>query len=164
MSLDSVLPRAGRALDIAGGTGRHAIWLAQRGLAVTLADVSDEAMRLAGAAARAAGAAPGIELLRIDLEHEPLPDGPWHVVLCFHYLQRSLLTTIATALAPGGFLVFCHQTRTNLERHPRPGPEYLLAPGEAPTLVEGLEIVIYEEGWHEEGRHEAHLVARRAPV
>ncbi len=89
--------------------------------------------------------------------------GPWDLVLCFHYLQRSLFPPIAAALAPGGLLVFCHQTRTNLERHPRPGPEYLLDEGEAPRLAAGLDIVSHSEGWHEEGRHEAHLVARRPP-
>ena len=45
--LDDILPRRGRALDIAGGAGRHAIWLAQRGLDVTLADISLAGMNLA---------------------------------------------------------------------------------------------------------------------
>jgi SAM-dependent methyltransferase len=159
VSLDPVLPRRGRALDIAGGAGRHAIWLARRGLDVTLVDVSEEGLRLAAAAAGEAGVS--IDLRRVDLEAEPLPAGPWDLVLCFHYLQRSLFPPIAAALAPGGLLVFCHQTRANLERHPRPGSEYLLDDGEALRLTAGLEIVCHEEGWHEEGRHEAHLVARR---
>ena len=161
-SLDSMLPRSGRALDVAGGAGRHAVWLARRGLAVTLADVSEEGLRLAAAAATAAGVA--IDLARVDLEREPLPDGPWDVVVCVHYLQRSLFPAIASALAPGGLLVFCHQTRANLERHPRPGPEYLLDQGEAPRLVGGFDVVSSSEGWHEEGRHEARLIARRPPA
>src|SRR5688572_2866920 len=37
MSLDDVLPKSGRALDLAGGRGRHAIWLARRGMDVTVA-------------------------------------------------------------------------------------------------------------------------------
>jgi tellurite methyltransferase len=158
-SLDAILPRGGRALDIAGGAGRHAVWLAGRGLAVTLADVSDEGLRLAADAARARGVA--IDLARVDLEREPLPEGPWDVVVCVHYLQRSLFPAIASALAPGGLFLFCHQTRANLERHPRPGPEYLLDEGEAPGLVGGLEIVAHAEGWNDEGRHEARLIARR---
>jgi hypothetical protein len=32
--------------------------------------------------------------------------------------------------------------------------------GELPALVEGLEVLRYEEGWLEEGRHEARVVAR----
>ncbi len=160
VSLDPVLPRRGRALDVAGGAGRHARWMARRGLDVTTVDVSDEGLKLAAEGA-AADELP-IRLLEMDLETEPLPDGPWDVVLCFHYLQRSLFPSIVGSLAPGGLLAFCHQTVRNLEKHPRPGPQYLLAEGEAAKLVAGLEIVSLSEGWFEEGRHEARLVARRS--
>jgi tellurite methyltransferase len=158
-SLESIIPRAGRALDVAGGAGRHAVWLAQRGLAVTMADVSEEGLRLAVAAARDAGVE--IDLVQIDLERGPLPAGPWDLIVCVHYLQRSLFPAIAAQLAPGGLLLFCHQTRVNLERHARPGPAYLLEEGEAATLVAGLEILSCNEGWQEDGRHEARLIARR---
>jgi 2-polyprenyl-3-methyl-5-hydroxy-6-metoxy-1,4-benzoquinol methylase len=40
LELDHLLPRSGRALDVAGGAGRNAIWLARRGLDVTLVDIS----------------------------------------------------------------------------------------------------------------------------
>jgi tellurite methyltransferase len=50
VGLDALLPRTGRALDVAGGPGRHALWLARRGLDVTLADVSDVALEVAGRA------------------------------------------------------------------------------------------------------------------
>lgn len=159
VSLDAILPRRGRALDVAGGAGRHALWLARRGLAVTLIDVSDDGLALAAAAAQAEGLT--LTMVRSDLEHEPLPAGPWDLVLCFHYLQRDLFPAIVAGLAPGGLLVFCHQTRKNLERHPRPPPQYLLEEGEARGLAEGLDAIFYTEGWLDEGRHEAHLLARR---
>jgi 2-polyprenyl-3-methyl-5-hydroxy-6-metoxy-1,4-benzoquinol methylase len=159
-SLGAIVPSAGRALDVAGGAGRHAVWLARRGLGVTLADVSDEGLRLAAAAARDAGVE--VDLVHIDLEREPLPAGAWDLIVCVHYLQRSLFPAIAAELAPGGLLLFCHQTRVNLERHARPGPAYLLEEGEAATLVAGLEILSCDEGWQEDGRHEARLIARRS--
>ncbi|WP_242344290.1 class I SAM-dependent methyltransferase [Anaeromyxobacter terrae] len=158
-ALDALLPRRGRALDVAGGSGRNALWLARRGLDVTLADVSEVALERAAREARARGLA--IETLRIDLEASPLPAGPWDLVLCTYFLHRPLLAAVAAELATGGLLVVAHATRTNLERHPRPGPAHLLDDGELPTLVRGLEIVRYEEGWLESGRHEARLVARR---
>ena len=40
-------PQRGRALDLAGGCGRHAIWLAQQGFDVTLADVSSVGLQVA---------------------------------------------------------------------------------------------------------------------
>lgn len=158
--LDGLLPRVGRALDVAGGAGRNALWLARRGLDVTLADVSDVALGQAAAAARAEGLQ--LTTLMIDLEASPLPPGPWDLVLCTFYLHRPLLAAVAAVLAPGGLLVFAHATRKNLERHPRPGPAHLLGDGELPGLVPGLEILRYQEGWSEAGRHESRLVARLA--
>lgn len=158
-ALDDVLPRSGRALDVGGGSGRHSLWLARRGLAVTLADVSDVALDRAARAAREAGLP--LVTLRRDLESEGLPPGPWDVILDTYFLHRPLFATFAAELAPGGLLVFAHATRTNLERHPRPGPRHVLEDGELAALVQGLEIVRFEEGWLEGGRHEARVVARR---
>lgn len=157
--LDDVLPRRGRALDVAGGGGRHALWLARRGLEVTLADVSDVALARASERARAEGLA--LVALRVDLEAAPLPSGPWDVVVCTYFLHRPLFPALAATLAPGGVLVFAHATRRNLERHRRPGPEHVLEEGELRTLAAGLEVLRYVEGWLESGRHEARLVARR---
>jgi SAM-dependent methyltransferase len=158
VGLDAVLPRRGRALDLAGGTGRHALWLAGRGLDVSLADVSDVAVAAATHHARAAGL--GLQPLRIDLQRG-VPAGPWDVIACFYYLDRTLYRSLPGALAPGGWLVVAHSTRTNQLRHARPGPAHLLEDGELPTLFRELEIVSFTEGWCEEGRHEARLVGRR---
>jgi tellurite methyltransferase len=160
--LDAVLPRRGRALDVGGGSGRNALWLARRGLEVTLADVSDVALERAASAARAEGLA--LATLRIDLEVEPLPPGPWDLILCAYFLHRPLFAAFPGALGAGGWLVVAHSTRSNLQRHPRPGPGHLLEDGELPTLIQGLEVVRYEEGWLESGRHEARIVARRPEV
>jgi tellurite methyltransferase len=158
-ALDALLPRRGRALDVGGGSGRNALWLARRGLAVTLADVSDVALARASDAARAEGLP--LEVVQVDLERAPLPPGPWDLVLCTYFLHRPLYAAFEAALAPGGLLVVAHATRSNLERHPRPGPAHLLEDGELPGLVRGLVILRSEEGWLEEGKHEARIVAQR---
>jgi SAM-dependent methyltransferase len=161
-SLEALLPRRGRALDVAGGSGRNALWLARRGLDVTLADVSDVALSIAARAAREEGLS--LATVEVDLELGPPPAGPWDVVVCTYFLHRPLLAALPAALAPGGWLAVAHATRRNLEKHPRPPAQYLLAEGELRALAAGLELVRYEEGWLEEGRHEARLVARRAAV
>jgi tellurite methyltransferase len=162
IGIEPLLPARGRALDVAGGAGRHAIWLARRGLDVTLIDVSDVGLARARERARAAG----VDLItrEVDLETAPLPPGPWDVIVVFHFLSRPLFPALAAALAPGGLLVFCQPTRRNLERHRRPSAAYLLDEGELPALIAGLdlEVISCEEGWLDEGRHEARLVARRA--
>jgi len=148
----------GRAMDLAGGAGRHAIWLAERGWDTTMIEASEVAIALAGE--RAAEAGVNLRLLHNDLTTEMLPDGPWDLVLIIHYLQRNLFPTAIDRLATGGLLAFSIATIRNLERRERPPLPFLLEEGEAPSLVEGLEVLYYEEGWSVEDRHEARLVAR----
>lgn len=159
VGLAPLLPAHGRALDVAGGGGRHALWLARRGLDVTLADLSEVALGIAADRARREGLT--IATVRVDLEAAPLPAGPWDVVLCAYFLHRPLLAALPAALVPGGLLAVAHATRSNLKVHARPGPDHVLEDGELPALVRGLEVLTYEEGWLESGRHEARLVARR---
>ncbi|HYO57736.1 class I SAM-dependent methyltransferase [Archangium sp.] len=157
-SLADRLPREGRALDVAGGSGHDALWLARHGLDVTLLDISDVALERAAEAAREVGVS--LRLQRLDVETEPLPPGPFDVVLCLNFLWRPLFAGFPKVLAPGGLLVFAQPTRSNLQRHAHPSARFLLEDGELPGLLDGLEIVSYTEGWTEEGRHEARLVSR----
>lgn len=157
-----LLPARGRGLDLAGGAGRHALWLARRGLHVTVADVSPVGLELARARAEAAGLARAVETLCVDFDADPVPGGPWDLVLSFHFLDRRVLAAVPDVLRPGGVLVVVHPTRTNLERHERPSARFLLDDGELARLVAPrLSLIHYEEGWLLEGRHEACAVARR---
>jgi SAM-dependent methyltransferase len=163
--VESLLPRvepgrpAPRALDVATGVGRNAVWLAGRGFAVTCADVSPVGLAVARAAADAAGLS--LDLLEVDLETEPFPPGPFDLIVSIDFLHRPLFEVFPAALAADGVLVFAQATRTNLTRHPRPSARFLLDDGELPTLVRGVEVVSYAEGWFDD-RHEARLVARKS--
>jgi SAM-dependent methyltransferase len=158
VSLADRLPASGRALDVAGGAGVDARWLARRGLRVTLVDIADAALEQARAAAEAEGLT--IETVTADLDVDPLPAGPYQVITCFNFLDRRLFAQIPSRLDAGGVFVFSQPTRRNLERHEHPGARFLLEEGELPGLVSDLWIVSHEEGWFGE-RHEARLVARR---
>lgn len=164
VALAPYLPRAGTALDVAGGTGRHAIWLAQRGFEVTLVDASRVA--LDAAAARAEALDVELRLLTRDLEAKGLPPGTWDVVLVHHFLDRDVLAQVPGALRPGGVFAFCQPTVRNLDRHERPARRFLLDEGEMAALVEAmpLDVLLLEEGWGAADRHEARLVARKAAV
>jgi SAM-dependent methyltransferase len=158
-----LLPTRGKALDIAGGAGRNAIWLARRGLDVTLVDISDVALDKIERRAQAAGLAKRMKLVRADLDGE-LPFAPlFDLVLIFHYLNRARRDDYASLLHEGGLLIAVQPTVTNLERHAKPGREYLVEPGELEAWARGLgmEILVSREGWTDEGRHEAGIVAKR---
>jgi tellurite methyltransferase len=159
VGLDPYLPLRGRALDVAGGAGRHGIWLAQRGLDVTIADISP--LGLARAREDAAEAGVNVVTLETDLELDPFPAGPWDLIVSVCYLQRPLFAVYPQFLAPDGILVVVQPTKKNLERHDKPPAGFLLEEGELPRLVRGLEVAHYEEGWLADGRHDAVIVARR---
>ena len=158
-SLDALLPRSGKALDVAGGSGKDARWLAQRGLDVTLADISEVGLALATEAAKRDCVR--LEVRRIDLETEPFPQGTWDLITCSYYLHRPLYAPFVASLAPGGMLVVVHPTRSNLLRHPKPSARFLLQDGELASLVAGLQVLKLDEGWGEAGRHEARLLAQK---
>lgn len=158
-----LLPSRGKALDIAGGAGRNAIWLARRGLEVTLVDVSDVALAKAERRATATGLAGRMRFLRADLDGE-LPLAPlFDLVLVFHYLNRARRDDFAGLLVDGGVLVAAQPTVTNLERHASPRREFLVEPGELESWARelGMEILATHKGWTDEGRHEALVIARR---
>jgi len=153
------LPTTGRALDLAGGSGRHALWLAHRGLDVTLTDISSQGLQIARQRAEVSGLQ--IKCVEIDLEENRFPTGPWDVVVSCLYLHRPLFPSIRDQLATGGVLVVIQPTRKNLERHARPPERFLLGENELRRLADGLKILHYEESWSVEGRHDAVVVARR---
>ncbi len=158
LDLQDELPDGGRALDIAAGAGRVSIWLARRGFEVTAIDISPVGLTLA----REAAADEGVQIATVvtDLEREPFPEGPFHLVACFHYRQRALFPVIAAQIAPGGVVVAELATIKTLEKREKPSRRWLARPNELLEDCKGLEVVYYREGWVGD-RHLARLVARR---
>ena len=121
----SLLP-AGPALDIACGTGRHALLVAERGQHVTAIDFSTVALdilevrtrdtRVPVRRSKGFGEAERsfrgrLELMQADLERTEFPERRYDLILCIQYLQRSLFRQMARALRPDGVLLFETYTR-----------------------------------------------------
>lgn len=154
------LPREGRALDLACGSGRHALWLAERGLAVRAVDDDPEALRALRAAAEQRGLAVDADL--VDLESGPvdLGRGAYALIVVLYYLHRPLFPTLVRALAPGGILVYETFIESHDGRFAPSRPEHLLKPGELVGLVSPpLQVLAQREGEFD-GRLVASLVAR----
>lgn len=98
----------GRALDLATGEGRHAVWLASQGWKVAAVDFS--VVGVARAAARAREEGWEVAFAAADVYTLRLPPASFELVLCsfFHPppdKRRFLYPAVASALAPGGSLV-----------------------------------------------------------
>lgn len=155
-----LLPRRGRALDVACGEGQNAVWLAARGLTVTALDVSPVAIGRARARARARGLR--LRARVVDLRQQRPRRGFYDLVTCFHYLDRALFPALAAALRPGGVLVIECATVRNLRRHRRPGRRFVLDEGELAGSFPALETRYAREGLMDD-HEQAQLVARRPP-
>lgn len=158
--LESEFPKERRALDVACGAGRAALWLARRGFRVTAVDISPVGLARVEEVACAEGLR--VETQALDLEREPLPEGPWDLISCIAYLQRDLFPAFRDRLAPNGLLVCGNATLRNLERHDRPPARFLLGENELLRLCAPLRIVYYREGWV--GDHAVARVVARKPA
>jgi SAM-dependent methyltransferase len=147
--VDGLAP--GRALDLACGEGRNAIWLAERGWAVTAVDFS--AVALAKAAGLAAGRGVAVDWIEADVvtwRPEPLR----YDLVAVVYLQlppperAAALHAAAGAVAPGGTLVVVAHDIENLSRgHGGPqDPELLYRPDEVADVAGSAGLVVEHAG------------------
>ena len=98
----------GRALDVATGTGRNALFLAEAGYDVDAVDVADEALGIARERADERGVEVNwtrADLAEFGLEHE------YDVITVSYFAALELLPELKEALAPGGVLVYEHHLR-----------------------------------------------------
>lgn len=100
----------GRALDVATGTGRNALFLAERGYRVDAVDVSGVAVE--EARERAEERDLHVNWIQADLDSYGLPDAAYDVIAVSFYHALDLLPDLKEALASGGVLVYEHHLRS----------------------------------------------------
>ena len=156
-----LLPASGRVLDVACGTGRHALMLAAAGFAVTAVDRDVAALeRLRGHALRLELDV-RVEAMDLEASVVSLGQAAFDLIVVTRYLHRPLFPCLVEALAPGGALVYETFLVGQGERgHPR-NPAFLLEPGELLRMVHPLEVLRSREGDFE-GAMLASVVARRS--
>jgi len=151
----------GPALDIACGTGRHALFLAARGQHITAVDYSSVALDLLEVRARsqhvpwkrrdsihAAGRHlhGGLDLVHANLEETQLPERTYDLILCVQYLQRTLFPQMVRALRPDGVLLMETFTLAQMEFSGGPrNPAYLLETGELREAFPELCVLFHRE-------------------
>ncbi len=137
----------GRALDLACGSGRNAVWLAEHGWRVTAVD-------------RLPLTIPGVDTYIADLEkHEfPIAEASWDLIVVSLYLQRDLFEPIKRGLKPGGVAIVIVLLM-------EPGHEqslFRLQPGELANYFDGWEILhSYEGKSSDHHRAVAEIVVRK---
>ena len=146
----------GLALDLACGTGRNAVWLAEHGWKVTAVDGSAAAIEILHKLS------PGVDARVADLEkHEfAIAEATWDLIAMCYYLQRDMLEPVKRGVKRGGIaLVIVHLIEPGHEQS-----RFSLKRGELTKYFEGWEILHSYEGAPHDPEHKravAEIVARR---
>ena len=161
---DFLLPSTGMALDLASGLGANAIFLAERGLAVTAWDISSVAIDKLTAYAVQQGL--NINARQKKITAESFTGCCFDVIVVSRFLDRSLSDAIIGALKPDGLLFYQTFTREKTSRKPPNNPDYLLAENELLDMFSPLRVIFYREnaliGEQLRGlRNEAQFIGRK---
>ena len=151
----------GRALDLAAGAGRNALYLAEHGWSVTAVDGSPVGIDLLLGRARERNFSIDAKVADLEAGEFELPPQSFNLVLSCYFLQRSLVPVMKSALTPGGLLIMI----VHIADADRPkGTPTRTYPGELRTFFEDWRILHYREGEPGESVHRhavAELVAQK---
>ena len=161
LSNAGLLPRAGRALDVASGRGRHALFLAARGLTVTAVDRDPEALEALRHAAAVRALAVDTRVLDLEAERVDLGQEAYDLIVVVHFLHRPLFPALCRALAPAGLLLYETFTVDQARQGKPTNPDFLLKHGELRRLMAPLAVLREHDGLSE-GRYVAAVAARKA--
>jgi SAM-dependent methyltransferase len=135
----------GRALDIACGTGRHAVFLAALGWQVTAVDSSRVGIEITEKRARERGHAVDARVADLERGEFSIEPEAYDLIAVFYYLQRDLWPQIRAGVRRGGRVVAAiHLIDESPEVRPM-NPAFLLQPEELRTEFHGWEIMHYHE-------------------
>ena len=153
---------SGRALDVATGKGRNALFLAEKGFTVDAMDISEVGLHQAQRQAEKRGLT--LNLMQADLESFEFPDSAYDLILNINFLLRSLISKVKKALRPGGHIIFdTYLVDQQVLGHPR-NPAYLLQHNELLDLFRDFRVLSYQEGKFLDGGKEsfrAELLAQK---
>ena len=136
----------GRALDVATGTGRNAVFLATEGYRVDAVDQSREGLRIARENARERGVEARTEWIQADLENYGFPPATYDLVTISFYRAIDRFSDIKASLNPGGVLFVQHHLRTDDPVDGGPsGDRYRFAANELLRASLDLTVLYYAE-------------------
>ena len=151
----------GKALDLACGTGRNAIWLAQEGWDVTAVDGASAAIEILEERARKESVSVKTVVADLLKGEYVITPSDWDLILICYYLQRDLIGSAKSGIRAGGvLLIIVHTT----ERDEQP-TESRLRPGELAGYLSDWEILHSYEGKPNDPAHRRSVteVVARSP-
>lgn len=136
----------GRALDVATGTGRNAVFLAEQGYRVDALDRSREGLKIARQNAADRGVAGNTDWIRADATEYGYPADTYDVITISFYRAVDRLPDIKEALKADGVLFMQHHLRSTdpIEVGPS-GDRYRFPANELLHVCLDLTVLYYDE-------------------
>jgi tellurite methyltransferase len=141
--VDPSFSNAGMALDLAGGLGRHALWLAKRNWRVTVVDVSGVAIGKLRQAADQSNVK--LNLFAVDTAEYDFGPTRFDLIVLFYHFDRSLFPKLVSALNLGGFVICKMAVSWGSETAPRTTDDSALAKDELMSLFSDLHVIDHHE-------------------
>lgn len=142
------IPYEGSVLDMGMGEGRNAVFLAQKGYKVTGIDISSVAVKKAYSLAQEFGVK--IKGVVASLKEYRIQPNSYDAIICFYFVDRSLVEKMKTWLRPGGIIIFeAYTSREKLNKKERVPDDFYLKEQELLKLFGNLRVLKYEEPLHE---------------
>ena len=158
----AMLPQ-GRALDIAMGNGRNSIFLAKMGFQVEGIDYSGEVV--AEALKRASEEGISIQTRVEDLENVPyFEEETYDLVVCFNYLQRSLLPQMKNWVRLGGMLMYETFIVDQVQFGKPRNPDHLFKHNELLHAFSDFRVLLYHEGIIDDNKAIAGILAQKVLI
>jgi len=132
----------GRALDLAAGEGRNAVFLVTLGYDVLGVDISPVGIQKAKTLAKEKGVDFSAKIA--DLDYYEIPENSFDLIVCFNFLDRGLFPAIRKALKPAG-MIFYETFNIDYLKYSSFKREWVLEPGELLREFTDLRILRYRE-------------------
>jgi SAM-dependent methyltransferase len=136
-------PNGGTALDLAGGIGRHALWLAQRNWQVTVVDISEVAIRILHQKAQQLDLT--LDLLALDAREYSFQPAYFNLILMFYHFDRNICPKVLSTLKPGGFLICKSSLSWDSYEGAAPTSIKPLERSEILSMLPGLQVMHHQE-------------------
>jgi 2-polyprenyl-3-methyl-5-hydroxy-6-metoxy-1,4-benzoquinol methylase len=134
-----------KALELACGSGRNTIYLAQNGFTVDALDIAKIALDTLDNYAHELGLDNNINTKLVDLDANTFEKESYDLVVMTNFLDRVLITDVKTSLKVGGVFFIETYMQDSSNNKPNSNQDYLLKSDELKEIFKDYEIIYYNE-------------------